>query len=477
VPGRTSVGSTSPLYTLLLSVGYVLRVPFFIWTFALGALALAGAGWIGRRLGDTLFPDLRHAGLWTGLAIVTAWHLIWAAASGMETILFGTLSIAVVGLAWRERARSEASDLLPNAFRRGFTLGLVGAALTLTRPEGMGLVGLAGFLTLLAWPCENARAGWRVYLAWGSGVAAAWLLGVVPYAALNYDVSGTLLPDTARAKQAEYSYLKEQWSLAERYGRLFLPLVAGGLIMLLPGASAGLHDVARRARQDRREILFLLPVAWAVIDLSAYAIRLPANYQHGRYVMPILPHLMLYGVGGTLAILRSGRRAPSRRVVSRSLGLSAVLVTIGFWWIGAQQYGRDARIINTEMVDTAKWVARNLPPDDLLAVHDIGAVGYYAPRPILDLAGLVSPEVVPIMRDDEARMRLMCERDVAYLMVFPDQLPTAPDDPRLGTEMEYDPQLGRDVAKPVFVTNAPYARASGGTNMAVYRLNWPDTCP
>jgi hypothetical protein len=115
------------------------------------------------------------------------------------------------------------------------------------------------------------------------------------------------------------------------------------------------------------------------------------------------------------------------------------------------------------MVDTAHWVNANLPPDDLLAVHDIGALGYYAPRPILDLAGLVSPEVVPIIRNPEALMRLMCERHARYLMVLPNQRPASEGDPRLGPD-------------PVFQTNAPYSPAAGGGNMTVYELHWPERC-
>jgi hypothetical protein len=113
------------------------------------------------------------------------------------------------------------------------------------------------------------------------------------------------------------------------------------------------------------------------------------------------------------------------------------------------------------MVDTAHWVERNLPEDELLAVHDIGALGYYAPRPILDLAGLVSPEVVPIIRDHKALMQLMCERKARYLMVLPNQRPAESDDTRL---------------EELFVTNAPYSPAAGGGNMVVYRLHWPDQC-
>lgn len=472
VPGQTSVASTSPLYTLLLSVGYVLRIPFFVWTFVLGALALAGASWLGRRLGAQLFPDYAGVGLWSGLAMISAWHLVWAAASGMETMLFSTLSLAVVWLGWREVDQSEQNDGLSSAFRRGLMLGLVGAALTLTRPEGVGLVGLTGLSVLLAWPYADVRSGGRVYLAWALGVASAWLIGVLPYLILNYDVSGTLLPDTSRAKQAEYAYLREQWSLFERYLQLSLPLLASGLIVLVPGVLYGVYDLVRRVRSDRRQLAFWLPVVWASVVLTAYALRLPANYQHGRYVIPILPHVLLVGVGSTLGIMRVWRHNRIQRVASRTLALSAALIIVGFWFLGAQAYGRDVRIINTEMVDTAHWIEENVPADDLLAVHDIGAVGYYAPRTIFDLAGLVSPEVVPVIDDPEALMQMMCERGVRYLMVFPDQRPAAATDSRLGDELIYDDELGQDVVKPLFKTNAPYAPEAGGTNMLVYQMNW-----
>jgi hypothetical protein len=476
VPGESSAASTSPLFTVLLAAGYFLQIPHFAWTFTLGILALAGAGWIGRRLSIVMFPGLKHAGFWTALALVTSWHLIWAASSGMETMLFSSLSLAVVGLAWRALPDNRPPDRIDHAFRRGAVLGLTGAALTLARPEGVGLVALAVFLVPLARPRTDRNDSRRLGLAWAGGVAIVWAVGVAPYLLWNYHISGEALPATSAAKQAEYAIFREHWSLAEQYGRLLLPLLGGSLIVLVPGIVAGVYGFARRIPRERHMILFLLPLGWACLLLSAYAVRLPANYQHGRYVMPILPHLMLYGVGGTLVLLRAGRRRPAARVLSRSLALSAVLVTAGFWGIGAQQYARDVRIINTEMVDAARWVERHVPPDDLLAVHDIGALGYFAPRPIFDLAGLVSPEVVPIIRDKQALMQMMCTHGVRYLMVFPDQRPAEPDDPRLGTEREYDADLGRDVVKPLFRTEAPYARQAGGNNMLVYQLNWPPGC-
>jgi hypothetical protein len=468
IPGEPSAASTSPLYSVLLSIGYVLHVPFFWWTFALGALTLAAAGWIGARLGPVLFPDRRGVGLWTGLALVVAWHLVWAAASGMETMLFCTLSLLVVGLAWRELPSRKPSLRPRDAFGRGGVLGLAGATLTLTRPEGVGLVGLAGLLVLVAWPYGSTwRDGCRVYLAWAAGVALGWIIGVGPYLALNYHLSDDFLPDTSAAKQAENAPAREL-PLWKRYGRMLLPLSAGVQFLLLPGMIAALVQLYRRIRAgERAAVLFWLPAVWALTVVSAYALRLPAPYQHGRYVIPILPHVLLYGVGGTLQLVHTGRRTCTRRVLTRSLALAALLIALPFWVIGARAYGRDVRIINTEMVKTAQWVRDHpdqMPPKQLLAVHDIGALGYYAPRPILDLAGLVSPEVVPIIRDHEALMELMRQRCVRYLMVLPDQRPAPRDDPRLGTVL--------------YTTGEPYAPEAGSGNMTIYQLqlDWPAYC-
>ena len=50
-------------------------------------------------------------------------------------------------------------------------------------------------------------------------------------------------------------------------------------------------------------------------------------------------------------------------------------------------------------------MAHNTPPDALIAAHDIGAVGYFGQRRLLDLAGLVSPEVIPFIRDEAQHCR------------------------------------------------------------------------
>jgi hypothetical protein len=130
------------------------------------------------------------------------------------------------------------------------------------------------------------------------------------------------------------------------------------------------------------------------------------------------------------------------------------LLALIFWLRGALAYQSDVQIIQTEMVATAQWVAGNTPADTLIAAHDIGALGYFGGRRVLDMAGLVSPEVIPFIRD-ESRLSAWLDREGAnYLETFPDWYPALSASAR---------------ATRVFTTGASYSPAQGGTNMAVYR--------
>jgi hypothetical protein len=45
-----------------------------------------------------------------------------------------------------------------------------------------------------------------------------------------------------------------------------------------------------------------------------------------------------------------------------------------------------------------RWFAIHSPADAIIAAPDIGALGYFSQRRVVDLAGLVTPEMVPILR-------------------------------------------------------------------------------
>jgi hypothetical protein len=456
VRGVPSAASTSPLYTVLLAVGYKLNIAYPLWTHALGVIALWIAAMVGARMAERLLPQPRLSGLIVGLTLALAWHLIWAAASGMETMLFSMWMLVLIALAWRELDGHAPTTRSVSV--RGALFGACAALATLTRPEGVVLAGLIGLLMLAARP----QSSWQATLVWCIGAAIGFLIFVAPYLVYNLRLTGGLLPDTAAAKQAENAPLLAV-SYPARIINMLFPLVAGGQVLLVPGIIYWVITLVKRLRHKRTELWYLLPLLWGVVLIALYAARLPAPYQHGRYVIPALPALILVGAAGTLQLVVSARQSLGGRVLSRALAASAGLSFLYFALIaGPVVYRQDVTIIDQEMVAAAHWIQANISPDQLLAVHDIGAVGYFAPRPILDLAGLVSPEIVPFILDEEPLWNWLQGRGARYLMAFPDQVP--------GKDIN-DPRLC-----PVFVTGGAASPAAGGTNMAVYALTWDGTC-
>ncbi|MFW5691249.1 MAG: hypothetical protein ACOCXZ_02000 [Chloroflexota bacterium] len=463
VPGEPSGASTAPLYTLLLAAGYALNIDYRLWTHLLGFLALAIAALLAARLIDraanvTDLVERVLPGWFGGLTVVFSWHLIWAAVSGMETLLFAMLTLAFIWLTWRE-LDSGRSAQPRDAGWRGAAIGMITALMVATRPEGALLGAVGAGLMLLAYPQHDRR----VLFALGGGAALAFALTITPYLLLNLSLNGAPLPNTSEAKFAQHVPLLAQ-PYTERLLDMKLPLLVGGLALLVPGVVVyGLVMISRGLTVNREAWLWLLPLAWAAALIMLYAARLPAAYQHGRYVMPALPALLIIGVVGTDWLLTRTRGLPGVRVLPLTLAFAAAL-TVLYFAVGQGPliYRADQRVIEDEMVAQAQWIRDNLPPDALLAVHDIGAVGYFAPRRIIDIAGLVTPEATDRIGDAEALWALMQDRRADYLMAFPDQIPGQnPDDPRL-----------------CFVHDSPGTGSTdlGGPKMTIYRIAWDENC-
>jgi hypothetical protein len=295
-------------------------------------------------------------------------------------------------------------------------------------------------------------------IAWGAAAVVCFGIVLAPYLIFNLRVTGGLLPNTAAAKRAEGAYYLAQ-SYLWRVQNLLTPLAAGGQLLLLPGMIA----YAILLPHKRSSILHALLIIWPAALILLYAATLPLEIQHGRYLMPSLPGAIIAGVVGTGWLLQRTRTSLIGRVLVRAVAASAALVFVLFALVlGLQAYVQDVAIVNQEMVASALWIKTNLSPDDLLVVHDIGAVGYFAPRPVLDIGGLISPEVVPLIHDPNAVWNLIHERGGKYLMALDTQIP--------GGDI-HDPHLC-----PIFITGGTAAPRAGSSNMTTYLLSWNGQC-
>jgi hypothetical protein len=306
------------------------------------------------------------------------------------------------------------------------------------RPDGLTLAGPV----LLAAATQDATGRDR-----GQSVLRFMLGLMVPvglYLLFNWRLGGTPMPSTFYAKQAEYA----GWQAASWSGRLwqtFLQVFTGSGVLLLPGAISWAWSALRR-----RNWALLASAGWTAGYMLLYVSRLPV-YQHGRYLMPAMPVLFLFGLLG-LADFGFRPATRVRRVVALAWKSSTAALWLVFVLLGARSYAADVALIESEMVRTAMWSASHLPRGALIAAHDIGALGYLDDHPIVDLAGLITPEVIPFLRDQDRLAAYLDTAGAEYLIAFP----------------EFYPQLirGREA---VFVSGGSFAQRAGFGNMTVYR--------
>ena len=429
-PGIPSAGSTAPFWSALLALGFLLRLSPYIWTYLLGVLTLFALAviseWTVRKLVDSYRPRFP----WVGIFIAFEWHFAWAAMSGMETLLHGLIVTTVLIL------------LMTNS-PRYLTLGLLTGLSAWVRPDGLTL--LAPVLMTILLTEQNNRSRLTAIARYLIGFGTLFVF----YLLFNLAVGGTPMPNTFYAKQAEY-ILWQTSPFIDRMGKLFLQLLVGPSLVLIPGVIGWLVKSVKQKMWGS-----LAALIWCVGYLVLYILRLPV-YQHGRYIIPAMPIFFLFGLLA-FAEFDKGKLFARYHWVGQTMWRASIaMLTFAFIFLGAQSYAKDVAVIESEMVVTAKWVAANLPPDALIAAHDIGALGYFDYHELIDLAGLVSPDVIPFIRDEPQLANYLNQRNADYLIAFPEFYP-----------------LLTESAETIFVTNSAITQTFGEKNMAIYQWKTP----
>ncbi|UCF60706.1 MAG: hypothetical protein JSV37_13235 [Anaerolineaceae bacterium] len=428
ISGQPSSGSTAPLWTVMLALGRWLGIEPRVWGYFLGYLLLVISTWI---TGNWLIQRSGASNRWwfyTAILLALEWHLVWTSVSGMETIALILLVLSV--FFWLDSQNW-------NSLGMGMLIGLG----VWIRPDALSLLIPVAWCSYFQNADQFRRTVVRLILV-GVGV----LIFFGPYLAFNYSLSNELWPTTFYAKQAEYTIHKE-CPLVFRFWSQLAPMFAGVSALVVPGLIPMITNHIRQRSWWR-----MAPLIWAVIYVGAYALRLPVNYQHGRYAIPIIPVVMVLGIEGIKTWVNPSAESNSKRLLSRTWILALPLLTLTFWCLGARAYAQDVAIIETEMVAASRWISANTEEEALIAAHDIGALGYYGERTLIDMAGLVSPEVIPIMRDEGALAIFLDSRGADYLMTFPGWYPILVEHGEL-----------------IYTTEAPHSIEAGGENMAVYR--------
>ncbi len=423
--GEPVAGSTAPLWSALLALAFLLPGNPVGWVKVLGAVAYLGGGLAASALAAELGAGRGLARLAGWLTLATGW-LVWGALSGLEIPLFVLLTLVGMRLHARERRRPGRAPLaLP-----------VLALATLARPEGALLLALAVADRVLRF--ERHPAGGLALRLRADRALAAGLLGaavvLLPVALFHLAVSGSVLPTTFAAKASGvHRWLPEGRYLYAVLGILFRPQPVA---LLLAGAGALTLVERLGGRRDAGLLpalwLAALPLAYGLINPPGGAL-LAGNF--GRYFFPLLPVVAVLGVLGTgRAVesvgpwLRLGRRRLAWRPAAAVLVLLPTIVHLAQ---GSGRYVQNVANVRDSDVAMARWLAPRLAPEAVLAVNDIGALQYLLPNRLLDLAGIVDPQVPRYIRAARAAgapwqdgvRRFLEERRPDYLVIFPEWFP------------------------------------------------------
>jgi len=433
--GREMVtsGSTSPLYTLLLAAGFFLTSDEMVLSYLLGIAFFAAAGFVLSRITQGLLkhqPVLFAAGI---ALFMLEPRLQWGALSGMETTLF----IFLLLLTWHlYRIRS------------GRWLGLTAGLLLWTRPEAILFFFVLAIDTAYhkKWARrERPQKGLHPETQPGqrwlySALLVAGLL-CAAYAVFNLTLSGSLLPNTYAAKTRYYGT-----GGAGFPAEVFRWLTSGHMPVLAILVAIALLDVLKRivtrARQD-----YLVPVLWCVGLFAAFWQQLPFLYQEGRYLMPLLPFVILLGIRGIEVAVTEGERiiAPLRLLHIRTAvtaGISLLLVAqfVLAGWERSALYADYCKYIGDRQVRTALWLRDSLPQDAVIGTHDIGAIAYYSGRRVVDMVGLVSPDMIENIGSFEGLAGFLRRHHVTHLAVLRNWFELANQNPLFQTD-EQSPEI------------------------------------
>lgn len=396
IHGHPSAGSTSPLWTFLLSLAYLCNLSPYIWTFGLGAFFLFAIAVTVENSLRLLIPFYQPAYPYAGILFALEWHLIWAALSGMETILFIFIILLLI-----QKLLLGSRNYLAEGLLIGLSIWV--------RPDGLTLMGPVLLLVLIQE--ENLAGRSRGLLNLFLGFVSLFF----PYLIFNLVISSNPMPNTFYAKQAEYS-LWQATPLGLRFFYFSLQFFQGAALILLPWF---IFILFREI--SKRHWGVILASCWIFGFILIYVTRLPV-YQHGRYLLPALSVYLFIGVMGSIESMRIFM--DKHEEINKSLSLIALTLTlVGAFVYGGITYSRDTAYVEEQMVDTASWISKHIPATDNIAAHDIGALGYFCQNNIIDLAGLITPEIIPIMHNNPLILSYLNSHDVKYLVAFPNWKP------------------------------------------------------
>ena len=370
-PDQRVLSTTTPLFTLLLAGLSLFSPDLPHLANLLGAFCIA--------LGAVFLYDLARSWKapwvgWAALLLYPTFPLI-PNTLGSETPLYLMLCLGAFASYARKRYLLTAS---------------FSALAVLTRPDGILVPLILAIDYLINMPASSLRNPQSLLRALPWRAIGVFVLLILPWILFAWIYFGDPLPVTLAAKQHQGAM-----SISQRFGTGFISLLQGfgsqwpyWISAVL--ALAGLVWCICKAR---RWMLFL---AWPILYFAAYALLGVSRYFW--YYTPLVPgFLVLVGLG--LTAIQHLLNNSANNFITRYPWISAslsgfLLISLALFQFGSLwQLRSNADPRFPVYRDIGLWLKENTPPEAQIGTIEVGIIGYFADRPMLDFAGLIYPQV------------------------------------------------------------------------------------
>ncbi|MFA5406168.1 MAG: hypothetical protein WC307_02320 [Candidatus Nanoarchaeia archaeon] len=366
-------------------------------------------------------------------------HMLWGTLSGMEMSLFAFL-ITFMLIALRE-----------NKIKLGAVLGgLIG----LTRPEGMvlypGLILLLFFFKLVKTKKIVFREVKELLLQ-----LIIFVVIMIPWPILNYMISGKPLPATFYMKGGVVSLanLLGGFTFVFDVLNLFGSDYALSLLFV-----AGVIIYFALKKEFSPEALL------AIIFMVLYGTAIPNLTGFGRYYMPVFPIIALVAFY-SFKLIEGVLPSKFKKFGSALLMLVPMIIItvvaspmanyqLSNYDVWKQVYGHNVYSINHFEVAMAYWLIDNSQITDVVGTCDIGAPSFIANRYLVDVFGLIGPEVRSWNGTYDSYLRY---RNVTYYIDYP---ANANDKVKANCTIVYN------------TTYLSMITITAGYQMAIYKCEW-----
>lgn len=423
-PGEYTAGTTSPLYVVILGISGLISKAFifnsvFI-SFVFYVLSCIFIYRLSLLLFENVLPEISFSGnlhisaeflsLLISLLTVFSGRICWAALSGMETTMFIFFCIAGVYFHLKDLKQSKFS-FLPVLF-----ISLA----TVSRPEGFLLIAIY-YLDLILNLVQRKVFG-KYFFRF---IVSFTLFAVItfPYLIFSHEISGYFFPNTFRGQGGNFRFIPDFEYLRIVMVYFFQDNLITGVLYFFSIAFY-IFNIKKYFTEFRYfNVIFL----WIILLPLVSSLLIPNWRHHARYLIPLIPFINVISLYLITEILKFNFSSEFRKFVSEKKSVLSLVIILSliYYIVYAVALGKNTDNINDQQVKLAKWVISNVKRNETIAVNDIGAITFLSKNRIIDMAGLITPEILRYRnyqwQDNlDSLNRLLKKNNVSYIIIYDD---------------------------------------------------------